>query len=735
MSYKEKVDVNEMVFYSSEKQKVNDNNSTQNEQPLKSRYDKISVAARNGQYKYLPYNQLPSSSNKKINKEKKVDSSADRGMTYSLPPFGGYIDPRNETLADQPLPDQNNIKQFSKKKTYHHYSMESPAKVDNNNSAQNEQPLKSKYDKVSVATRNGQYEYLPYEQLPSSSNKKIQVKRKSNSEMCQVYDHRLRQGSILLKGVPIKLSPGIQQATLPHYSAVEVSSESIIPLHNALIAGDRKQIHKLIESIDDINLVDECGMTPLHLAAYRGYHDVCKTLLKKGSLCSIKTKNNYMALHIAALRGHPKVCELLIKYNKVVDIPTKQVFQLKDKSNMTTQSYTALHLAAAEGHADVVEVLLKYKASPSLSTENFGAALDLAARNGHAEVCQLLLERKYAVNPNRVSKETGLTALHRAIIGNHRQICQLLLENGADAQVEGWGKTPLDYTAGLGHKKICEPLLDKKYGVDIHHASKTQRHTALHYAAFHGHAGVCELLLKSGAKVDAKAAQDNTPLHYAALLKNSDTCNVLLNNFANGMAATTDGVTPLHLAAKSGSIDVARRLLDAGAYVNSKTVQGRTPLHLAATFDYSQVCKLLIKHSADVDAKDIYETTPLYSAVLNKRSIEVVNTLIGGGADVTYKMSKGSGGGWTALHCAAELGLFDICKTLIYHRAPINACADSGGTPLHLAAVNNRLDVAIFLLSYGADKSIKDKNGNTPLALAQIIIDADQKLIDALQRF
>ena len=104
----------------------------------------------------------------------------------------------------------------------------------------------------------------------------------------------------------------------------------------------------------------------------------------------------------------------------------------------------------------------------------------------------------------------------------------------------------------------------------------------IHDAAKAGDVAEVKKLLASGVKVGAKEEERGwTPLHLATL----EVAKVLLKAGAKVDARTTAGVTPLHTAAWTGRADVIKFLLSAGAAANAKDKDGRTPFDLAKDHD------------------------------------------------------------------------------------------------------------------------------------------------------
>lgn len=127
--------------------------------------------------------------------------------------------------------------------------------------------------------------------------------------------------------------------------------------------------------------------------------------------------------------------------------------------------------------------------------ENFELAV--GAFHGHWQLCQFLIE--HGANVNDAAEDTGETALHSTLCTPERMrrnlVMRVLLDAGAD------------------------PHLATKPGVEtgaFMRDCRTKGETALHRAAAFGDEESIDLLLKAGAKVDARDVNGDTPLSWAS---------------------------------------------------------------------------------------------------------------------------------------------------------------------------------------------------------------------------
>ncbi len=94
-------------------------------------------------------------------------------------------------------------------------------------------------------------------------------------------------------------------------------------------------------------------------------------------------------------------------------------------------------------------------------------------------------------------------------------------------------------------------------------------------------------------------------------------------------------------------------------------------------------------------------------------------------ATINNMLAQGSyvdttdGGGWTALHWAADYGKTEAAIVLIQAGANLDARDNNNWTSLHWAAVHNHAETAIALIKAGADISLKDNSGNTFIQTAR----------------
>ena len=242
--------------------------------------------------------------------------------------------------------------------------------------------------------------------------------------------------------------------------------------------------------------------------------------------------------------------------------------------------------------------------------------------------------------------------------------------------------------------------------------------TPLHIAAEKGDAELARVLVRRGAKIDAKRG-GNQPIH--AVAEAAHQASWWMNRW-RASASLVPQNPPEKFAL------TAEVLLDAGAEVDARTeMEYKTPLHFAAAAGDLRFVKLLLARGAKVNALDIYRQTPLDYTLLPGADDKVPILLLRSGADPLIENCDNE----TALDWAAGDGNPNVLRVMVECGLDPNKTLRNGFTLLDLAL--NHRDYELFhevlpgrecrdllrvLIEKGANVNAPDPDGNIPLCQA-----------------
>ena len=175
-------------------------------------------------------------------------------------------------------------------------------------------------------------------------------------------------------------------------------------LHHAVKSGN-KDVVKLFLDLGVIPKADKTGRTPLHWPARMGQTDLVQLLLDAGADPNIVDDLGVTPLHIA-------VVELL-----------HQKGAIKDPNKGFAYGQTALHASVGAYHKDVVELLLDHGADPNIANAHEETPLHCAAFWGNTDVVKLLLKRGAM---KLLRDEKNQTPLDMANKKRHKDVIKLL---------------------------------------------------------------------------------------------------------------------------------------------------------------------------------------------------------------------------------------------------------------------------------------------------------------------
>ncbi|XP_028610016.1 ankyrin repeat domain-containing protein 27 isoform X2 [Grammomys surdaster] len=199
-------------------------------------------------------------------------------------------------------------------------------------------------------------------------------------------------------------------------------------LLRAVADGDLEMVRYLLEWMeDDLDDVDDAVSTvDLEFCHPLCQCPKCAPAQKKlaripasGLGVNVTNQDGFSPLHMAALHGRTDLVPLLLKHGAY-------------SGARNTSQAVPLHLACQQGHFQVAKCLLDSKAKPDKRDLSGNTPLIYACSAGHHEVAALLLQHGASIN---ACNNKGNTALHEAVTGRHTLVVELLLFYGASVDI------------------------------------------------------------------------------------------------------------------------------------------------------------------------------------------------------------------------------------------------------------------------------------------------------------
>jgi len=257
------------------------------------------------------------------------------------------------------------------------------------------------------------------------------------------------------------------------------------------------------------------GLTPLHVAAHRGSHELVEILLRKGASPDVRAHTGETPLELAKMAGHRAVVRMLTQRNVPRDHVTyRRAFtadgqayrppSLADLSLVSQRSFVGL------GHFKFDELRARLAKEPRLvhaSATTTELAIEAAGHTGQVAITRYLLEHG-----------APLTLPSAVLLGDLKLVTKLLDAHPDRIHERG----PHDFgllwypVLGGGMIEMAELLLARGAQVEQQHFLGT---TALHFAARGGQLDMVACLLHHGAQPDRLGrkfgAKGQTPIQEA----------------------------------------------------------------------------------------------------------------------------------------------------------------------------------------------------------------------------
>jgi ankyrin repeat protein len=480
----------------------------------------------------------------------------------------------------------------------------------------------------------------------------------------------------------------------------------------------------LIDHNADLNRHGAEHFAPLIVAAARGSEGVAKLLLEKGANPNVTDVDGNSPLLEAADAGHQSMVELLIAHGADMEAQAPR-----------GANQTALGKALVRGHAATAAWLLAHHARCDYVDAVRQTTLFMAAsrkwddEDEQIRIMGLLIKCGSDVNaeiPEQgVRPPVSHTVLWQALRGGEQKVAAWLVSQGA--RVSEGPSNSSDFrkaVISVHDARLLAQLVERGAQID----SRDQGGMTPFLAAVQANnEDAVAFLLDHGVDINEHDNLGRNALHFLAENPRVDSSRLfttLLARGANTDATTVPGfrsdpagveVTPLHEAAFNNEPELVRLLIDHGANVNAATTAGDTALDIAVLAEHIEIAQTLLSSGAAENASGAQPSTVLYQAVAWKRA-EAVRFLV----DHHFSLeTKDTARSETALHAAARDGSIELLDLLIGAGANLAAVDRMGRTPLHLAVSSDQTEAAAHLLAHGASVATMDRSGFAPIYYAK----------------
>ena len=145
--------------------------------------------------------------------------------------------------------------------------------------------------------------------------------------------------------IPAKLEEvEIAPTLIENEPELEAFHDDLSPLHLAAWAGRTDRVRALVKAGASLEIRNEHGFTPMHMAAYRSAEAV-RALAEAGANLEARAEDGETPMHVAALTGTAGTVQALVEAGA-------------DLEALTDYGTTPMHAAADSGSVETVQALL-----------------------------------------------------------------------------------------------------------------------------------------------------------------------------------------------------------------------------------------------------------------------------------------------------------------------------------------------------------------------------------------
>lgn len=373
--------------------------------------------------------------------------------------------------------------------------------------------------------------------------------------------------------------------------------------------GGSAQVRFLLNQNANVNATDRNGGTPLFYSVASAQADSFRLLLEAGSSYGWEDDSGNTVMHVAAMEGR---CDMLEEMGGFSGLA-----EAADHWGRTPIWYAALR-------GD----FRCYLALKKMGSEIDRNAVVAAVEGGNPDIVGSLI-KDGVLNDTEVRNEDGSTLLQIAVTKNNTEAALALIDRGADLNVtDAWGRDLLHLSSFYADERLVSYFIDR-FDVD---SRDDFNNTPLHSAASGNNTKVLEVLIRNGARTDARNAIGRSPVEIAVEKQRMEALSYLAGLERDIDRVDADGKTLAHIAAQSMAVSSLKFLIDAGANLTIRDKAGNQPVHYVV-YDVDTL-RTLLEAGIDVETAGSNGRTPLEIAV-DSTDMDAAKCLIKYGADPT----------------------------------------------------------------------------------------------------
>ncbi|XP_042903388.1 alpha-latrotoxin-Lp1a-like [Parasteatoda tepidariorum] len=434
-------------------------------------------------------------------------------------------------------------------------------------------------------------------------------------------DQQTQEGYSPLHLAAMREKPDILSILIQNKAKIDARTfKSSTPLHEAAYRGRLENVLVLLDKRADIRAEDEMGNTPIHKAALNGAISVVDLFLRRDhSLLELKNNLGETPLHMASQNMHSAVVKFLKVKGASADVKN-------------SNGETPIHMFAKGGNLDMIDYLISNGGGIYDFDSRSNDFMYYAIQNGHIDVVKYGFEKK-KYDYNKIVKKHIPPRCPKScpwVFCDANQFDQLDMMKYFFDKINPKDCVLLSEAAFHGHIDIVKYFIQEKKA-DIEKGSSASD-PPLCSAVYAGHLNIVKYLIEKDAS--AKGICNAGFLNRAIQAKvDSETRVEIIKLLAmNGVDINLrdeSGQLPLHQAIFLNDLSAVKYFIEElGISVNEPTsdVFRSTPLHLAVHYELYNIVKYLVERGANLNARNLKNQTP-YDLAVNLSSKLIIDYL------------------------------------------------------------------------------------------------------------